>query len=106
MIKGLFIKYLQGICTQDEFEQFLMWIKNNSLTGSGTNANREIWNEFESEAEPDDKNRYNQLLGKIHHQIIIEQSSSRPKIQKKSTKNRVLTSITRVAAIPVYNQSL
>lgn len=99
MIKGLFIKYLQGICTQDEFEQFLKWIKNDSLTDSGKNTIMEIWNEFEPEAGSDDRNRYNQILSKIHHQIIIEQSSSQYKIQKESTKNRILTWITRVAAI-------
>ena len=72
MTKDLFIKYLQGICTEDEFEQFLLWIKKDSLTDSGKRAIMEIWNEFEPEAEIDDRIRYNQILDKIHHQIITK----------------------------------
>lgn len=99
MIKDLFIKYLQGICTEDEFEQFLMWIKSDSLTESGKIAIMEIWNEFEPEAGSDDKIRYNYILDKIHHQIIIQQNLNHFRLKRASTKNRLLTMVTRVAAI-------
>lgn len=99
MIKDLFIKYMQGNCTEDEFEQFLMWIREGSLNNSSREVIMELWNKFESDTIAFDQNRYNQMLDKIHHQINVKQNSKHFIIQKSSSKTRILSLLTRVAAI-------
>ena len=99
MTKDLFIKYLQSKCTDEEFEQFVHWVANDSLSNSGKNAIREVWNEFEPEAGPIERKKYNQILDGVHHQINIKQNAKQLLIQEHSTKIRILTLATRVAAI-------
>lgn len=99
MTKDLFIKYLQGNCTEKEFEQLLMWIKEGSLTDSGKGMVQELWDEFEPEAGPVELTKYNSILDKIHHQININQNSSQLTIPKVPARHRILSIVTRVAAI-------
>jgi ferric-dicitrate binding protein FerR (iron transport regulator) len=99
MTKDLLIKYLQGNCTKEEFDQILFWIREGSQSISGKRIVQEIWEEFEPEAGPAERMKYNRILDKIHHQININQNPYQLVIQKTSTKNRILTTITRVAAI-------
>jgi transmembrane sensor len=99
MTKDLFIKYLQGICTEEEFDQILSWIREGSQSISGKGMVQQIWEEFEPEAGPVERIKYNRILDKIHHQININQNSSQLVIQKASTKYRIITILTRVAAI-------
>ena len=99
MTKESFIKYLNGNCTEKEFEQFLTWIKEESLTASGKRLVQEVWDEFEPEARPVERLKYNRLLDKIHHQININQHSNQPIIRRLPDRNRILTVITRAAAI-------
>jgi transmembrane sensor len=99
MIKDLFIKYLQGNCTETEFEQILIWIREESQSISGKGMIQEVWEEFEPEAEPAEITKYNSILNKIHHQININQYTSQLISPKASVKTRILTIITRAAAI-------
>lgn len=99
MTKDLFIKYLQGNCTEEEFEQILSWIREGSLSISGKGLIQEIWEEFEPEAGPVERIKYNRILDKIHHQININQNPTQLAIPKASSKKRILTIITRAAAI-------
>jgi ferric-dicitrate binding protein FerR (iron transport regulator) len=99
MTKDLFIKYLQGNCTEKEFEQILIWIREGSQSISGKGIVQEIWEEFEPEAGPAEITKYNRILDKIHHQININQNSSQLIIPRASAKTRILTIITRAAAI-------
>lgn len=99
MTKDLFIKYLQGNCTEAEFDQILFWIREGSQSISGKGIVQEIWEEFEPEAGPVERIKYNRILDKIHHQININQNPVTLVIQKATTKNRILTTFTRVAAI-------
>jgi transmembrane sensor len=99
MTKDLFIKYLHGNCTEKEFEQFLAWIKEESLTDSGKRLVKEVWDEFEPEARPVERLKYNRILDKIHHQININQHSNQPAIRRIPARNRFLTVITHAAAI-------
>ena len=99
MTKDLFIKYLQGNCTEKEFEQILMWISEGSQSISSKGIVQEIWEEFEPEAGPAEKTKYNRILDKIHHQININQNVSQLIIPRVSSKNRILSIITRAAAI-------
>jgi ferric-dicitrate binding protein FerR (iron transport regulator) len=99
MTKDLFIKYLQGNCTEEEFEQILSWIRVGSQSISGKGLIQEIWEDFEPEAGPVERIKYNRILDKIHHQININQNSTSTVIQKALTPKKILTIITRVAAI-------
>jgi len=99
MTKKIFIKYLQGNCTETEFEQLLLWIREGSLNASDREMIQDIWNEFEPEAGPVERVKYNRVLDKIHHQININQNFKELVIQKVPAKNRILSILTRAAAI-------
>lgn len=99
MTKDLFIKYLQGNCTEEEFDQILSWIREGSQSISGQGIVQDIWEEFEPDAAPVEKIKYNRILDKIHHQINMNQNSTQLIIQKASGWNRILSIITRAAAI-------
>jgi ferric-dicitrate binding protein FerR (iron transport regulator) len=97
--KDLFVKYLQGNCTEGEFEQLLSWIKDSALTTSGKEMAQEVWGEFEPEAGPIEKMKYNLLLDKIHHKININQNPSQLTVKKGQKRSRILSVITRAAAV-------
>ncbi len=99
MTKEIFIKYLQGNCTETEFEQLLLWIREGSLNASDRGMVQDVWNEFEPEAGPVERIKYTRVLDKIHHQININQNSAQFVIQKVPAKNRILLILTRAAAI-------
>ena len=99
MTKEIFIKYLQGNCTEQEFEWFLLWTREDSLKVSERNMIQNIWDEFEPEDIPVERTKYTRVLDKIHHQININQHTTQLVNPKKSTKRRILSIITRAAAI-------
>jgi|SRR5665647_1718894 len=99
MTKEIFIKYLQGNCTDKEFEQLLLWIKEYSLNASDREMVQDVWDEFEPGARPVERIKYTRVLDKIHHQININQNSTQFVIQKAIPKNRILSILTRAAAI-------
>lgn len=99
MTKETFIKYLQDKCTEQEFEQFLLWIREESPEAPEIGMIQEIWDEFEPEAGPGERIKYARLLDKIHHQINITANSSHSVIQMVSTRKRILSTLTRAAAI-------
>jgi ferric-dicitrate binding protein FerR (iron transport regulator) len=99
MTKEFFIKYLQGNCSETEFEQLYLWIRKDSLNDSERRIIKDVWDEFEPEAGPVEKIKYNRVLDKIHHQINIDRNSAHFVNQKAPTKNRLLLTLTRAAAI-------
>ena len=99
MTKDLFIKYLQGNCTEEEFVQILSWIREGSQSILGKEMVQQIWEEFEPEAGYVERIKYNRILDKIHHQININQHPTTLVIQKASSQKRISTILTRVAAI-------
>ncbi len=99
MTKDIFIRYLQGNCTEEEFEQLLSWIREDAFSNIGNGIVREVWDEFEPEAGTEEKIKYNRILDKIHHQINIKQNSNQLIIQKAPVKNKLMSIITRAAAI-------
>jgi len=99
MTKDQFIKYLQGHCTETEFEEILDWIKEGSTSTSGKRMVEELWNEFEPVGGMAERIKYKGILNKIHHQIELKESA-RPVIAIKVNQgSRLLTLLTRVAAI-------
>lgn len=99
MTKEIFIKYLQGNCTEQEFEWFLLWAREDSLKVSERDLIQNVWDEFVPEGIPVERTKYTRVLDKIHHQININQNSNQLVIHKAPTRNRILTIITRAAAI-------
>lgn len=99
MTKEIFIKYLQGTCTEMEFDQLLSWIKGDPRLAAEIGMIQDVWDEFEPEAGPDERNKYSRVLDKIHHQININQYSDRLEVQKPAPKFRILSILTRAAAI-------
>jgi len=97
MTKEIFLKYLQGNCTEQEFEWLLLWIREDSLKVSERGMIQDVWDEFEPDAGPLERKKYSQVLDKIHHQININQDTNQ--VKKSITKNKILTLITRAAAI-------
>jgi len=98
MSKDIFLKYLNGNCTDEEFEKLLAWIREESMTASGEKIVQEAWNEFIPEV-PVDKIRYDRLLDLIHTEMNINPDSARPAVVKRIAGNRIWQVITRVAAI-------
>lgn len=98
MRKEIFIKYLNGNCTDEEFEKLLVWIKEESMTISGKRMVQEVWDEFKPDLSGD-KIKYDRLLDIIHHKININLNATQPAIRKSSLGSRILQVITRVAAI-------
>ena len=99
MTKDQFIKYLQGHCTEKEFEQVLDWFRDGSVTLPDKKMVEELWNEFEPDVVSVDRIKYNLILDKIHHQINLCASDHPVIIQKIAARNRFVTIITRAAAI-------
>ncbi|WP_321289552.1 FecR family protein [uncultured Sunxiuqinia sp.] len=99
MKKELLKKYLQGNCSDKEFDQFLLWIREESLTNSGKAIVQELWAEFEPEAGPVEKLKYDRILNQIHRKIDTVPKFNRFTIQKAMGRRRILTVITRFAAV-------
>jgi transmembrane sensor len=98
MRKESFIKYLNGNCTDEEFEQLLVWIKEEAMTISGKRMVQEVWDEFKPD-QPGDKIKYDRLLDIIHHKINLNLNATQPPIRESPFGNRIFQVITRVAAI-------
>jgi ferric-dicitrate binding protein FerR (iron transport regulator) len=99
MTKDQFIKYLQGHCTEKEFEEILDWIKEGSTSASGKGMVEELWNEFEPVGGQVESIKYKKILNNIHHQIDLKDRSRLVMGSTVKTSSRLLTILTRVAAI-------
>ncbi len=101
MRKEIFINYLNGNCTDEEFEKLLVWIREESMTISGKRMVQDVWDEFKPDPSID-KIKYNRLLDIIHHKIDITQNAIQPAIRQGRSGNKVLQIFTRVAAILLF----
>lgn len=99
MTKDLFIKYLQGNCSETEFQQILTWIKEGAATSSDREMIQELWDEFEPEPGSAERKKYDRILDKIHHQINLSQNVLKSDVRKPLVQSRFLLFITRAAAI-------
>lgn len=98
MRKQIFINYLNGNCTDEEFKKLLAWMKKESMTISGQRMVQEVWDDYTSDLS-EDKIKYDRLLDIIHHKINTDLHSGKPAIGKRPLKNRILQYITQAAAI-------
>jgi len=99
MTKEIFIKYLQGDCNEAEFEQLILWIREGSLNSADREMVQDVWDQFEPQSGPVENIKYTRLLDKIHHQININQNSAQLGTPKTTGKHRLLSILTRAAAI-------
>jgi ferric-dicitrate binding protein FerR (iron transport regulator) len=98
MTKELLKKFLMEKCTEEEFEQLLQWMREESLSSSGRALIEEIWKEYEPETIRD-KLKYDRILDTIHHRINIRQQERILPVIKSQPGKNVLSVITRVAAV-------
>jgi transmembrane sensor len=102
MVKDLFIKYLQGKCSYKEFEQFLVWLKQESLSIASKELIKEVWDKFEPEVKAEERVKYNHILDKIHHKINIKQYNTQLIKNRVPVRSRFLSILTRAAAILLF----
>lgn len=98
MTKELLHKFLNNECSPQELNLVVSWIKTEGPLIEGEKWTLEEWQRFKAEKDDNNSLRFNSMLDKIHHQIILEQSSSTSEpVEGKSIS--LLTWITRAAAI-------
>ena len=96
MNKELFNKYLAGDCSSEEFEEFASWIESISFSKEGKEICFEDWKTLNPSEKESDKEKYNYLLDKIHHEINLKEH----KVPKERTLfSSFIRSFYRAAAI-------
>ncbi len=66
------IKYLNNKCSDEEFEEFVSWVKKEANIKDGGNWSLNQWKKFEPEFNIDDNKKFSNLLDKIHDQINLQ----------------------------------
>lgn len=97
MNREFLLKYLKNNCSENEFEELANWVKDNIQDKESKNWGFEQWQTLDPELNEKDKEKYNALLHKIHHEINLRTS------EKEKSKLIILSNVTkwlsRVAAI-------
>jgi len=79
MKKEILIKYLNNSCSEKEFEELVEWVKMHPKNKEGKYWSLEQWKSFIPDEKSKDKEKYNALLDKIHHEINLKQQASEDK---------------------------
>lgn len=95
MNKELLIKYLNNSCTPEEFDEFVNWIKTEAFDKEGKGLGFSDWKLFKPDLEAKDKQKYDALLDKIHHEINLKAQRE----SKVITIRKVVSWLSRAAAI-------
>lgn len=98
MTKEQFIRYLQGKCTEQEFDQIMELLRDGSADFFDREEAEQIWNDF-NPAEASEKMKYDLLLEKIHQRIESEADTKTVVFPQYKVSGRWLTLLTRAAAI-------
>ncbi|QGY47574.1 DUF4974 domain-containing protein [Maribellus comscasis] len=77
MNKEILNKYLNNICSDEEFEEIVRWIKLQSRSKEGRSWSFEQWKKFVPELKETEKKKYNTLLDKIHHEINLRNNKGK-----------------------------
>jgi ferric-dicitrate binding protein FerR (iron transport regulator) len=72
MNKEILIKYLNNSCTEEEFEELVIWVKKETENEEGRSWSFDRWKMFEPQLKIKDKKKYSALLNKIHHEINLQ----------------------------------
>ncbi|MDF1573447.1 MAG: FecR domain-containing protein [Bacteroidales bacterium] len=73
MNKEILINYLNNSCSEEEFEELTRWAKNKVATDVDRHWSWDYWNNLEPDEKSLDKQKYEVLLHKIHHEINLRQ---------------------------------
>lgn len=95
MNKELLTKYLNNSCTPEEFDEVVNWIKTEAFNKEGKRLGFSDWKSFEPALQQIDKQKYEALLDKIHHEINLKTQKG----SKVITMSKVASWLSRVAAI-------
>ena len=68
-------KYCKNACTEEELSSVLVWFETSARTSEGKSILYKLWEEIPDE-DGNDKINYNQLLGRIHHEINLTRSKN------------------------------
>jgi transmembrane sensor len=106
MNKELLEKYFSNCCTEEELDSVLVWFKESARTVEGKSLLFKLWEDLSDEDVNDEKN-YNQLLGRIHHEINLSQSKNLLEeadqdLIRYKRKERFIRTFTRAAAILLF----
>ena len=77
MNKEILIKYFNNSCSDKEFEEFAGWVKEHALNEDSKKMSFNEWKSFDSDLKEKDKEKYNALLNKIHHEINLQNSEEK-----------------------------
>jgi ferric-dicitrate binding protein FerR (iron transport regulator) len=97
MNKDIFVKYLNNKCSDEEFEELAMWVKNESQNKEGRSWGANHWKAIDPELKKRDNKKYAALLDKIHHEINLNHKKSED--TKIINLFRVVKWLSRIAAI-------
>lgn len=95
MNKELLEKYLNNSCAPEEFDEFVNWVKTEAFYKEGKRLGFSDWKSFEPDLEAKDKQKYDALLDKIHHEINLNPQ----RIDKVIGIRKVAFWLSRAAAI-------
>lgn len=98
MTKEQFIRYLQGRCTEQEFDQIMELLRDHSFDFFDREEAEQVWNDF-NPAETSDRMKYDLLLEKIHQRIESAADTRIVTLPENRSSRRWLTILTRAAAI-------
>lgn len=98
MTKEQFIRYLQGKCTEQEFDQIMELLRDGSADLFDKEEAEQVWNDFEPK-ETSEKIKYDLLLEKIHQRIDPAANTKTVALPGNRFSGRWLTLLTRAAAI-------
>ncbi|MBN1926755.1 MAG: FecR domain-containing protein [Prolixibacteraceae bacterium] len=99
MTKELLFKFLDNRCSKEELEEIIQWIKEDALSEESKGLAYSDWSTFLFEGSSvHSKERFNQLLDKIHHKIKNNEFVP-PEPEKRKPIRIVFQWMTRAAAI-------
>jgi transmembrane sensor len=106
MNKELLLRYCNNSCTEEDINYVLDWFKDYAATSEGKSLLLKIWDELpEDEGIP--QTDFNLLLGRIHHEINLNQSKkllqlSDQNLIKYRKRGKFINILFRAAAILIF----
>ena len=77
MIREILNKYIQNQCSENEFEQLVIWLEKNGWKSTDLNQSYYLWKSLEPEIRKGEEAKFATLLDKIHDEITPRQNVRR-----------------------------
>src|SRR6056297_1363009 len=94
MTKELLDKYLNNNCTQQEVDEVIQWMKQQSFYNESKKLGKIDWQQFNEEESIVSDEKLENILDKIHHKLNIQE----PRVRQMNP-NRIIGWLTKAAAI-------